>query len=296
MFRAVAEHLSFRKAGEELYLSQPAVTLQIKALEEELGTAVFHRGARGVTLSASGEILLSYAARLHQLAEEAENAIADARGELQGELTVGASTTIAQYVLPVHLAAFARRHPAIRLQMFSQNTDRIGAGVAAGEYMLGFIEGPARRQDVRVEPWFEDELLVVVPKSHEWAEFGSVEPSKLVGEPLVMRERGSGSRHVVESGLQHAGIRLNSLRIVMELDSTEAILSCVEAGLGIGIVSQWAVERRSAARSLATLRLQGEPITRMFSFVLPRTPALPEQVTRMVQFLRRIRPAGDKKN
>jgi DNA-binding transcriptional LysR family regulator len=297
VFRAVAEHLSFRRAGEELYLSQPAVTLQIKALEEELGTAVFHRGARGVSLSAAGEILLRYARRLHTLSEEAEQALADARGELSGDLVIGASTTIAQYVLPRHLAAFGRRFPAIRLQMFSQNTDRIIEGVAQGEYMLGFAEGPARRQDVKLEPWFEDELLLVVPNSHEWAELGAIDAWKLAGEPLVMRERGSGSRQVVELGLQRAGLRLNKLRIVMELDSTEAILSCVEAGLGLGIVSEWAVQRRQGARTLASLRLTAHPIKRLFAFVLPRNPVIPDQVSTLIQFLEQARAGsvrGDK--
>lgn len=297
VFRAVAEHLSFRKAGEQLYLSQPAVTLQIKALEEELGVAVFHRGARGVTLSAAGELLLHYAQRLSELAEEAERAVAETRGELSGDLILGASTTIAQYVLPVHLASFARRFPAIRLQMFSQNTDRICEGVANREYMLGFIEGPARRTDLKLQTWLEDELLLVVPRSHEWAEFGSVSPDKIASEPLVMRERGSGSRHVVEAGLQRAGVRLADLRILMELDSTEAILSCVEAGFGIGIVSAWAVKGRSGREGLATVRIEGKPITRSFSFVLPRTPVTPDPVITLLQFLRyvnRSTPMSDK--
>lgn len=292
VFRAVAENLSFRKAGEQLYLSQPAVTLQIKALEEELGISLFERGARGVTLLPAGETLLNYARRISLLAEEAEHALANAIGELSGELVIGASTTIAQYVLPPRLAAFARRFPGVRLRMLSQNTDRICEGVASGKYMLGFIEGPARRQDLKIEPWFEDELLLVVPKSHEWAELAFVRPEQLLREPLVMREHGSGSRHVVELALQHAGLRLSALRIVMELDSTEAILSCVQAGLGIGIVSKWAVERQSSPRPLATLRLEGEPITRLFSFVLPRGPGAHTEARTMIQFLNTAPPIG----
>lgn len=290
VFRAVAEHLSFRKAGEQLYLTQPAVTLQIKALEEELGVSVFERSARGVRLTPAGEVLLDYATRMGQMAEQAESAVAATRGALSGELVIGASTTIAQYVLPRYLAAFARQFPGVKLQMFSQNTDHICEGVASGDYMLGFIEGPARRQDLKVEPWFEDELLVVVPRSHEWAELGSVSPQRLTSEPLVMRERGSGSRHVVELGLHHAGLRMTELRIAMELDSTEAILSCVEAGLGVGIVSKWAVAKRSSSRTLAALRLEGEPIRRLFSFVLPRGPVPRNEVATMIQFLQSAQP------
>ncbi len=290
VFRAVAEQLSFRKAGEKLYLSQPAVTLQIKALEEELGTTVFERSASGVKLSVAGKILLDYSNRLSQLAEEAENKLANLKGEAAGELVLGASTTLAQYVLPPHLAAFARRFPAIQLQMFSENTEHIAEGVVSGRFGLGLIEGPPLRRDVRTEPWFDDELLLAVPVSHEWAELGVIAAEKLMDVPFVMRERGSGSRHVVEQSLQKAGIRLSSLRIVMELDSTEAILSCIEAGLGVGIVSEWAIERRSHARSLATLRLKNQTITRSFSFILAQAPVVAPAAETMMRFLQAAVP------
>ena len=120
VFRAVAEHLSFRKAGEALYLTQPAVTLQIKALEEELGAKLFERSSSGVEVTEAGKILLRYAEQMHQLANEAEGRLAALKGETVGELVVGASTTLAQYVLPALLADFSRAYPAIRLQMFSQ--------------------------------------------------------------------------------------------------------------------------------------------------------------------------------
>jgi LysR family transcriptional regulator, transcriptional activator of the cysJI operon len=285
VFRAVAEHLSFRKAGEQLYLTQPAVTLQIKSLEEELNTRLFERSTRGVQLSEAGRILLDYAERLAHLSEEAEGRIAGLKGEATGHLVLGASTTIAQYVLPPHLAAFSRRYPAVQLQMFSNNTEQIAEGVASGRFGLGLIEGPALRRDLKVERWFDDELFVAVPASHEWAELGTIAADRLLEVPLVMRERGSGSRHVVEQGLQKAGIRLSSLRIVMELDSTEAILSCIEAGLGVGIVSKWAIERRSGEHALASVRLAGHSITRSFSFVRPQGPDFQPIAETMLRFL-----------
>jgi DNA-binding transcriptional LysR family regulator len=272
VFRAVAEHLSFRKAGEQLYLTQPAVTLQIKALEEELGTKLFERGTSGVSLSDAGRVLLTYAEKLRDLAEQAENELAGMKGQAAGSLSLGASTTIAQYVLPVHLAAFSRRFPGVQLQVFGENTEQIADGVASGRFGLGLIEGPAMRKDLLVEDWFQDELFVAVPAGHEWAGLGSIAPEKLLEAVLVMRERGSGSRHVVEQALQKAGLRLGSLRVAMELDSTEAILSCVEAGLGVGFVSKWALERRVDAHALGALRIEGHPMIRMFSFVLPRGP------------------------
>jgi len=285
VFRAVAENRNFRKAGEKLYLSQPAVTLQIKALEDELGTTVFERSASGVKLSAAGQILLDYSERLRQLAEEAENKLANLKGEAAGELVLGASTTLAQYVLPPHLAAFARRFPAIQLQMFSQNTEHIAEGVAARRFGLGLIEGPPLRRDLKLEPWFEDELLLAVPAGHEWAEVGVIAAERLQEVPFIIRERGSGSRHVVEAGLQKAGVRLSSLRIAMELDSTEAILSCIEAGLGVGIVSEWAIDRRVRHHSLVTVRIEGHRISRTFTFVLAQGPIVQPPVETMMHFL-----------
>jgi LysR family transcriptional regulator, transcriptional activator of the cysJI operon len=290
VFRAVAEHLSFRKAGETLYLSQPAVTLQIKSLEEELGTRLFLRSASGVRLTEAGVVLLEYARQLHKLAEEAEQQLAGLKGEVAGALVLGASTTIAQYVLPPLLAEFTRSFPAIHLQVFSENTEQVAKGVVSGRFGLGLIEGPPLRRDLKIERWFDDELLIVVPAAHEWAGQGVVAAEKLAGMPLVMRERGSGSRHVVERGLQRAGLRLNALRIAMELDSTEAILSCVEAGLGIGFVSEWSIRRRAANQTLATLRLAGTRIERSFSFVLPQGPQLQPPAAAMLRFLQARAP------
>ncbi len=285
VFRTAAEQRSFRKAGEQLYLTQPAVTLQIKTLEEELGTKLLERGAAGVTLTEAGRTLLGYAAKLGHLAEEAENTLAQLKGETAGELVLGASTTIAQYVLPPRLAAFARRFPSLHLRVASENTERIVEGVTSGRFGLGLIEGPPLSREVKVEPWFEDELVVVVPKTYEWAAHGSIPAASLLGVPLVMRERGSGSRHVIEAALQKAGLRLGQLTIAMELDSSEAILSCIEAGLGVGFASVWALNRRDLHQTLAPLRLEGQALTRSFSFALPTAPDLSAPAAALKRFL-----------
>lgn len=286
VFRVVAQQLSFRKAAEALYLTQPAITLQVKTLEEELGLKLFERSAIGVSLTAAGKVLLEDAEQLHQLAMQAENHLAALKGEVAGELILGASTTIAQYVLPALLAEFSRSYPGIQLQVFGENTEHVAEGVATGRFGLGLIEGPPLRRDVTVERWFDDELLLVVPAGHEWAGLTSVAVEKVLEVPLVMRERGSGTRHVVEHGLQEAGLRLASLRIVMELDSTEAILSCIEAGLGVGFVSEWAVARRVTARSVVTLRLTDHMIRRSFSLVVPQGPELQQAAATMLHFLK----------
>lgn len=253
VFRAVAEHLSFRKAAEHLYLTQPAVSLQIKALEQDLNAQLFNRAGAGVTLTAAGRVLLRYATKFHDLSIETEAAIAAVVGERGGELSVGASTTIAQYVLPQLLGEFRAQNPRVSLRLISGNTEHIVDALTAGDIALGFIEGPAHSREVKTEPFLLDEMLLIVPAAHEWAERPSIPVAEIPSVPLLLREAGSGSRHVVEAALAKHGIRRASLHVSMELDSTEAIKSAVEAGLGIGFISRWALARDSRVGSAFTV-------------------------------------------
>lgn len=243
VFRAVAEQLSFRKAAEELYLTQPAVSLQIKALEEDIGVQLFDRTGAHIALTEAGGILLWCSQQAHALLVQAENEIAALSQEFAGQLALGASTTIAQYVLPRLLGMFAREHPRVHPTLISGNTEQIVAAVESRKIALGLIEGPARSRGVKLEPFLRDELALIVPAAHEWAELESVPTSAIATAPLLMREHGSGTRREVELALERCGVKPNSLNIVMELDSTEAIKSAVEAGLGVGLISRWAIAK-----------------------------------------------------
>ena len=243
VFRAVAEQCSFRNAAEELYLTQPAVSFQIKALEEDIGVQLFDRTGAHIALTEAGKVLLDYSRQANALLVQAEHEIAALSGDHAGQLALGASTTIAQYVLPRLLGIFTREHPRIHPTMISGNTEQIVEAIEVQKIALGLIEGPARSRTVKSEPFLEDELLLIVPAAHEWAELESISCAEIGSAPLLMRERGSGTRRVVEMALERQGLRQNSLRIVMELDSTEAIKSAVEAGLGVGFVSRWAMAK-----------------------------------------------------
>jgi len=220
VFRAVAEYLSFRRAGEELYLTQPAVTLQIKALEEDIGTPLFDRTGTHISLTPAGQILLEYVRKVDNLLAEAEQALAEQRGAVSGELSVGVSTTIGHYVLPRMLGQFHRENPEVHLVVHTGNTEEIVNALQMQRITLGLIEGPARRRDVREEPFLDDELVLVVPASHEWAESGAIEVQQLANAPLLMREKGSGTRRVVEIALEKAGLKLKTLRIALDRKST----------------------------------------------------------------------------
>jgi DNA-binding transcriptional LysR family regulator len=265
VFCAVAEQLSFRKAAEELYLTQPAVSLQIKALEEDLGVQLFDRTGAHITLTAAGKILLDCSEHVNALLAQAEHDIAALSGEHAGQLALGASTTIAQYVLPRLLGEFRREHPRVHPTLVSGNTEHIVEAVETQRIELGFIEGPARSREVKTEPFLEDELVLIASTAHEWAERSSVSPAEIASIPLLMRERGSGTRHVIEMALERLGVKRRSLQVVMELDSTEAIKSAVEAGLGIGFVSRWAIAKDlRLGSSFRIVEIEGLRIKREF--------------------------------
>ena len=273
VFREVAEHLSFRKAAEGLYLTQPAVSLQIKALEEELGVQLFDRAGAHIALTKAAIILLRYCEKVSKLLADAEHEIAALSGEHAGQLALGASTTIAQYVLPRLLAEFQREHPRVQITLISGNTEHVVEAIEKQQIVLGFIEGPARSREVKTLPFLEDELVLIASTAHEWAERTSVSCSEIPSIPLLMRERGSGTRHVIEMALERQCVKRNSLQIVMELDSTEAIKSAVDAGLGVGFVSRWAIAKDLRLNnSFKIVAVEGLTIKRQFLVVFAAGP------------------------
>jgi DNA-binding transcriptional LysR family regulator len=271
VFRAVAQHLNFSRAAEELLLTQPAVTQQIKALEDEFGVPLFDRGGGHIALTAGGKALLPFAERMKEISDEAFTAVAEAFGQHAGELALGASQTIGQYLLPTFVAGFRRTNPKVRVTARSGNTDEMLEALLAREIQLALIEGPERRKDFHIEPFMEDHMVLVVPATHGWANH-DIAVEDLKSEPLLMREFGSGSRRVVEQALSKAGVKRKDLTISMELDSTEGLLSAVEAGLGITFVSRWAVRSQLSLGTLKIARVQGLKLSRRFSMAYPAGP------------------------
>lgn len=264
VFRTVAEHLNFRKAAERLFLSQPAVTLQIKALEDDLGVRLFDRSANRVTLTPPGTLLLRYADRIAALASAAAQDLGLKEGKLSGDLCLGASTTIAQYVLPRLIGAFIAEHPRVRLSLHSGNTEQIVELLLDKKVALGLIEGPARHRGVHLEQFMQDELVLIAPPELVNKYFNV---QQLMDSNLLMREQGSGSRRVVETTFKKAGLKLKSFRNVMNLDSTESIKSAVEAGLGVGFVSRWAISKELELGVLKVAEVRGLRMMRQFSLV-----------------------------
>lgn len=292
VFRIVAEKLNFTSAAELLFVTQPAVTLQIKTLEEDLGVKLFDRSGGKVRLTEAGEILLDYATRIADLYSEAETAIGSLVGEQRGKLTLGASTSIAQYVLPPLIGKFLSIHPKIEFSMISANTENIVKALDSKSISLGLVEGPIGRSDLKFEPFIEDEIVVIAASNHELAlnQSDKISLAQLAELPLIMREYGSGTRHVIENAFKKCGLKLSQLKIGMELDSTEAIKSVVEANLGIGLVSRWGVSREIELGLLKIIKIENLEIKRQFQFVYPRTPRLDRTTETFYRFARRHLP------
>ena len=271
VFRAVAHHLNFSRAAEELLLTQPAVTQQIKALEEEFGVPLFDRGGGRISLTPGGKALQPFADRMKALSEEAIGAVAGAYGQQAGELALGASQTIAQYLLPNLIASFLQTQPKVHITARSGNSDEMLEALLAGQVHLALIEGPEQRRDLHIEPFLEDHMVLVVPASHEWAG-QEIEAESLRSQPLLVREFGSGSRRVVQQALAEAGLQRKDLLIRMELDSTEGLLSGVEAGLGVTFISRWAVRNQLSLGTLKLARVRDLKLSRRFSLAYPAGP------------------------
>jgi DNA-binding transcriptional LysR family regulator len=271
VFRTVAHHLNFSRAAEELLLTQPAVTQQVKALEDELGVPLFDRSGGRIALTPAGKVLLPLADQMKEISDQAFAAVAETAGEQAGELAIGASQTIAQYLLPNFIAGFIKAYPRIRIAARSGNTEAMLDALVAHQIHLALIEGPDQRKDLNIEPFFQDHMVLVVPTNHQWAD-QEVDIEALKQQPLLMREFGSGSRRVVEKGIVSAGLRKKDLRVQMEFDSTETLLSAVEAGLGVTFVSRWAVRNQLSLGTLKIARVRGLKLSRQFSIAYPAGP------------------------
>lgn len=291
VFRAVAKHLNFRMASEELFLTQPAVTQQIKALEEEVGAPLFDRSKGRVALTQHGVVLLGYAEQLKRTIDEAVEALAAIGGAHGGELSLGASQTIAQYLLPRIVAGFLKEHPRVSMQIHSGNTDEMLDLLAEHKIQLALIEGPPLRADVKTTPFMEDEMLLIVPPRHAWAE-KTIDLATFREAPLLTREHGSGSRRVVEQALKQAGVNLHAMHVAMTFDSTESLMSAVAAGLGVAFVSQLAAKNQLQLGTVARSRVAGLSLSRTFMAAYPAGPIPHGNAGAFHQFLMEAAFAG----
>lgn len=247
LFRAVAEAGGFSRAAEVIHVSQPAISMQVAELEEAVGTVLFDRLPRGVRLTDAGKTLLVYAQRIATLEADAERAMRELRGLERGRLALGASMTIGGYLLPSVLGEFRRRHPGVELQLAIANTDAIKTRLIDGTIDLGLTEGMLPEdEELTTRVFHDDELIVIAPAGHPFTGHApgkrrprSIKGKELCGQPLILREPGSGTREVLLRALADCGAAVGE--VVLTLTDTEAIKRAVIAGLGLAVVSRLCV-------------------------------------------------------
>lgn len=265
VFHTVAQHLSFTKAAEALHMTQPAVTFQVRQLEEYFNTRLFDRTHNRISLTDAGTRVFGYSESIFELYGEMENAVRELTGEVSGLLILGASTTIAEYMLPALLGDFKRKYPDVNVRLKVSNTEGVVQMVENNVIDLGVVEAPVSNKNLAVEVCRQDQLVLIVPVGHELATRESVPINELTEYPYICREEGSGTREVIAEYMQKNNLK-GSLNINMELGSPEAVKGAVEASMGISVVSRATVSKELLLNSLVAINLEPQ-LERPFSFV-----------------------------
>lgn len=267
VFKTVADRLSFTKAAAELLISQPAVTKQINELERLLGKPLFLRHGNRISLTDDGVRLLEYANRILVLYGELRDAFVEEQGAFSGEIRLGASTTLSQYVLPGLLAKFRKLYPDVRVTLFNGNTEQIERQIADGKLDFGMIEGTASNPALHYELFMDDELVLVTSASNTSFTREEITAADLPALPLVIRENGSGTLDVLSRELSRHGLSLRQLHIEMQLGSTESIKHYLFYSDTFAFVSVQAVLDELAANRLRVVEVGDMELVRRFSFV-----------------------------
>ena len=267
VFKTVADRLSFTKAAAELLISQPAVTKQINELERLLGKPLFLRHGNRISLTDDGVRLLEYANRILALYGELRDAFVEEQGAFSGEIRLGASTTLSQYVLPGLLAKFRKLYPDVRVTLFNGNTEQIERQIADGKLDFGMIEGTASNPALHYELFMDDELVLVTSASNTSFTREEITAADLPALPLVIRENGSGTLDVLSRELSRHGLSLRQLHIEMQLGSTESIKHYLFYSDTFAFVSVQAVLDELAANRLRVVEVGDMERVRRFSFV-----------------------------
>jgi DNA-binding transcriptional LysR family regulator len=286
VFRVVADTLNFRRAADELHLTQPAITAQIKSLEESLGIALFDRIGREINLTPAGSTLLHYVRQIEATTNEAIAALAPFGGQEGIELRIGASHTIAIYLLPKLLPRLISEWPRLRIHVQGGSTNEVLQALTTHQISVGLIESPAFRPDLKTEVFGEDELALIVRPDHPWTKKPVLRAAELVQVPILLREEGSGMRRFVEEYLEHNGVLRQQLQTPIDINSTEGIISAVEAGLGVGFAPCLALEKALRIGAVKTVQLDNGPIKRQLSIVLLNGPEPRGPIGLLLELLR----------
>ena len=289
VFYTVAKQLSFTKAAEQLFMTQPAVTFQVKQLEEHFNTRLFERNHGRIALTAAGQLVLGYAERILTLSEEMDTRVSELTGAVSGALLLGASTTIAEYMLPQILGEFKAAHPEVQAHMMVANSETIVHRVAEHSIDIGLIESPTYLPSLQNEVCCEDELVVICAPGHALARRKTLRAQDLASVAWVRREAGSGTREFTDNYIRECGLGPDDLDVVMELGSPEAMKGAVATGSAVAVVSRATITKELQLGTLVAIALAPRLI-RTLSLVHPKEKFRSRLITTFVEFaMRRMR-------
>jgi len=283
VFYTVAKQLSFTKAAEQLFMTQPAVTFQVKQLEEHFNTRLFERNHGRIALTPAGRLVMDYAERILALGEEMDTRVGELTGAVAGPLLLGASTTIAEFILPQILGEFKARHPEVQAHMTVANSETIVNRVADHTIDVGLIESPSYLPALANEVCCDDELVLICAPDHTLARRASVRAQDLAALPWVRREPGSGTREFTDNYLRECGVAPEDLNVIMELGSPEAMKGVVETGIAVAVVSRATIRKELELASLVAVPLAPRLI-RTLTLVHPKERFRSRLVTTFVEF------------
>lgn len=283
IFCTVTRSQSFSKAAKLLHMSQPAVSTQIKNLEEYYEGQLFERTPHGVILTKAGEVFYSYAERILDLYDEMEQQLEGVLQRKSHQIIVGASTTIGNVSLPCSIYLFKEEYPEVSIRLEIANSDEVLRKVMANEVDIAVIEGYHESPELNAIPVTSDELVLIVPQHSQ--DEGSISLEKFLKKPLILREDGSGTRKILAAALTQRGHSINDLNVITEMTTIDAIKSAVEAGLGEAIVPRLAVRKEAYLGSLKVLTIQGMDMPLDFNIIYPVHKSLSTAAKRFIRFL-----------
>jgi len=282
VFHVTAKLLSFTRAAEALFLTQPGVSKYIKNLEEHYGMRLFDRLGRKVVLTEAGEILYARTESIFGMIDQLKVELDELQGMDRGTLNIGASVTLGVYVLPAILGRFHARHPRVDITMDIALNRQVAEDILAGRTDIGFLGSPVPDERLIMEPFMRDELVLVVPGSHEWVLRDAIDPHDLLSRTFIWPRKGSGTRDIVENRLRKAGVVLTK---TLEIGHTEAVKKAVEAGLGVSLPSKAAIQREEHLGVLKPVRLTGVDLHRTLCFAYRKDKYLGKVAATFLQFV-----------
>jgi DNA-binding transcriptional LysR family regulator len=286
LFCRIVERRSFSLAAEDLRITQPAASQQVRTIERELKTTLLDRSSRRIVPTDAGQVLYRYAREILALHERACTEILDLGELVAGRVVVGASTGPGEHVLPGLLTRFRELYPGVQVSLHVDDTQQVIERVVAREFEIGAVGAPTHRPDLAVEPLVRDEVVLVCSPAHDWSRRDGVTLAELVAEPQIVQQQGAGIRAVVEDHLRAVGVRPEQLNVAAEMGLMESAKQAAIAGGGVTFVSRWAIGPELEHGTLVVIPIRDFAIRRDFHTVRSRTRVLSRAAEALLAFFR----------